>query len=144
MLVKPGYRIVSLNNNDCYTDNWWLFYNGSNLKTQLQWLHDILLQAEKDNEKVHVLAHIPSGDGTCWYVWAREYNRLIERFSATISGIFNGHTHKDEMNVHYSAGGHAIGVSWNGGALTTFTDKNPNYRIYEVEPETMVSVINKI
>ncbi|XP_073820247.1 sphingomyelin phosphodiesterase-like [Musca autumnalis] len=132
-LVKPGFRIVAVNNNDCYTDNWWIFHNGSDMKTQLQWLHDVLLAAEKANEYVHILAHIPSGDGTCWNVWSREYNRLIARFRNTISGIFNGHTHKDEMNVHYS-NGHAVGMSWNGGALTTWTYKNPNYRVYQVEP----------
>uniref|UniRef100_A0A1L8EJC3 Sphingomyelin phosphodiesterase n=1 Tax=Haematobia irritans TaxID=7368 RepID=A0A1L8EJC3_HAEIR len=131
-LVKPGFRIVALNDNDCYTDNWWLFFNGTDMKTQLMWLHDVLLTAEKANENVHILAHIPSGDGTCWNVWSREYNRLIARFRNTISGIFNGHTHKDEMLVHYS-NGHAIGISWNGGALTTFSYKNPNYRIYQVE-----------
>uniref|UniRef100_T1P974 Sphingomyelin phosphodiesterase n=1 Tax=Musca domestica TaxID=7370 RepID=T1P974_MUSDO len=134
-LVKPGFRIIALNNNDCYTDNWWIFHNGTDMKSQLQWLHEVLLTAEKANEYVHILAHIPSGDGTCWKVWSREYNRIIARFRNTISGIFNGHTHKDEMNVHYS-NGHAVGISWNGGALTTWTDKNPNYRVYQVEPSS--------
>ncbi|XP_037821085.1 sphingomyelin phosphodiesterase 1-like [Lucilia sericata] len=137
VLVKPGFRIVTLNNNDCYTSNWWLYHNGSDMKTQLMWLHDVLLAAEKSNEYVHILAHIPSGDGTCWNVWSREYNRIIARFHKTISGIFNGHTHKDEMNVHYDENGYAIALSHNGGALTTYTFKNPNYRIYQVEPESL-------
>ncbi|EDW15479.1 uncharacterized protein Dmoj_GI24854 [Drosophila mojavensis] len=133
---EKGFRIIALNGNDCYTDNFWLYHSGNNKIPQLQWLHDTLLAAEAAGEHVHVLNHIPSGDGTCWSVWAREYNRCITRFHKTISGIFNGHSHKDELNVHYSEQGHATAVSWNGGALTTFSYKNPNYRVYTVNPDT--------
>lgn len=140
VVPEPGFRIISLNNNDCYLFNWFIFQDGKIAIKQLQWLHDTLLKAEQNNEKVHILAHIPSGSADCWTVWAREYNHLIARFSSTISGIFNGHTHKDEMIVHYSKNGHAAGVSWNGGSLTSYSYKNPNYRIYTVEPVTYVSL----
>ncbi|KAH8381288.1 hypothetical protein KR093_002108, partial [Drosophila rubida] len=133
---RKGFRIIALNSNGCYTDNFWLYHNGTDKIPQLQWFHDTLLAAEAAGEKVHVLTHIPSGDGTCWAVWAREYNRCITRFHKTISGIFNGHSHKDELAVHYSEEGHATAVAWNGGALTTFSYKNPNYRVYDVEPAT--------
>lgn len=132
---KKGFRIIALNSNGCYTDNFWLYHNGSDKIPQLQWFHDTLLAAESSGEKVHVLTHIPSGDGTCWAVWAREYNRIITRFHQTISAIFNGHSHKDELAVHYSEDGYATAVAWNGGALTTYSNKNPNYRVYDVDPE---------
>ncbi|XP_067633003.1 sphingomyelin phosphodiesterase-like [Eurosta solidaginis] len=134
---KSGFRVIALNNNDCYTSNWWLFYDGTNKIPQLQWLHDTLLVAERDEEYVHILAHIPTGDRSCWSVWAREFNRLVERFRNTISGIFNGHSHRDEMHLHYSENGYAIGIAWNGGSLTTFSKKNPNYKLYHVENESM-------
>jgi len=134
---KPGFRIIALNNMDCYLYNWWVLHESSVAMEQLNWLHDTLLEAEKQGEHVHILAHIPSGSRDCWPVWAREYNRIIERFSKTISAIFNGHTHKDEMSVHYSAKGHAMMVSWNGGSLTPYSQKNANYKIYEVEPKTL-------
>lgn len=136
---RPGFRIVALNNNDCYLFNFWIFYDGNTTsQPQLDWLHDTLLAAEKAGEKVHILAHIPSGSSDCWSVWAREYNRIIERFSDTVSAIFNGHTHKDEMILHYSENGHPMAISWNGGSLTTYSYKNPNFRTYEVEPSTYV------
>ncbi|XP_011178148.1 sphingomyelin phosphodiesterase [Zeugodacus cucurbitae] len=134
---RAGFRVIALNNNECYTTNYWLYYEGTNKIPQLQWLHDTLLAAEKAGEYVHILAHIPSGDGTCWSVWAREFNRLVERFRSTISGIFNGHSHKDEMHLHYSTKGHAVGIAWNGGALTTYSNRNPNYRLYHVESKSM-------
>ncbi|KAM8706651.1 hypothetical protein ACLKA7_010850 [Drosophila subpalustris] len=133
---SAGHRIIALNSMDCYLFNWWLFHNGSIVLEQLQWFHDTLLAAEKAGERVHVLSHIPSGDGDCWSDWAREYNRLLARFSKTITGIFNGHTHKDEMNLHYAETGAAVAVSWNAGSLTTFSYKNPNYRLYELHPQT--------
>ncbi|XP_017058776.1 sphingomyelin phosphodiesterase [Drosophila ficusphila] len=137
VVPKKGFRIIALNSNDCYTDNFWLYHSGTDKIPQLQWFHDTLLEAEKAGEYVHVLTHIPSGDGTCWSVWAREFNRCITRFSATISGIFTGHSHKDELFVYYSEDeGHATAVAWNGGAVTTYSNKNPNYRQYAVNPET--------
>lgn len=133
---RKGFRIISLNSNDCYTDNFWLYHNGMNKIPQLQWFHDTLLAAEAANEKVHVLSHIPSGDSTCWNVWSREFNRCVTRFHKTISGIFNGHSHTDNIAVHYSDKGHATAIAWNGGALTTYSYKNPNYRVYDVDSET--------
>ncbi|XP_055851214.1 sphingomyelin phosphodiesterase-like [Episyrphus balteatus] len=135
---RKGFRVVALNNNDCYTLNFWILYDGSYPSEQLQWLHDILLQAEKDGEHVHILAHIPSGVTSCWSVWSREFNRIVERFSNTISGIFNGHTHYDEFSVYYANKTTPVNVAWNGGSLTTYNSnkesKNPNYKIYQVEP----------
>uniref|UniRef100_A0A034VBP4 Sphingomyelin phosphodiesterase n=1 Tax=Bactrocera dorsalis TaxID=27457 RepID=A0A034VBP4_BACDO len=134
---KQGFRIISINSNECYLFNWWVYLNGSIVVEQLQWLHDTLLAAEKAGEYVHILTHIPSGDADCWTVWAREFNRIIERFNHIIGGIFSGHTHVDELNVHYTSKGHAVSVSWNGGSLTTYSYKNPNYVIYQVEPESL-------
>ncbi|XP_020811362.1 sphingomyelin phosphodiesterase [Drosophila serrata] len=134
---RKGFRVIALNSNDCYTDNFWLYNSGSDKIPQLQWFHDTLLAAEKAGEYVHILTHIPSGDGTCWSVWAREFNRCITRFSSTISGIFTGHSHKDELFVYYSEEeGHATAVAWNGGAVTTYSNKNPDYRQYAVDPTT--------
>lgn len=145
VVPTEGFRVIALNNNDCYTFNWWLFYDPSYLAEQLQWFHDTLKIAEENNEKVHVLAHIPSGAGSCWHIWSREYTRIIERFRNTISGIFNGHTHIDEMNNFYSEkGNYAVNVAWNGGSLTPYSYTNPNYRLYTCDPKEMVSRIEEV
>ncbi|EDW99101.1 sphingomyelin phosphodiesterase [Drosophila yakuba] len=132
---SKGHRIVALNSMDCYLYNWWLFYNATLIQEQLQWFHDTLLSAEEAGESVHILSHIPAGDGDCWSNWAQEYNRVLSRFNGIITGVFSGHTHKDEMNLHYSEDGYATVVNWNGGSLTTYSNKNPNYRLYELSPE---------
>lgn len=138
ILVKPGFRIITINNNDCYTYNWWLLYEPSFPRTQLQWLHDTLLAAEQAGEKVHILGHVPPGDSTCFKVYAREYRRIVERFWNTISAQFAGHTHADEFNIFYSRenANQALNVMWNGGSTTAFNDVNPNYRMYTMDQTT--------
>ncbi|XP_063702884.1 sphingomyelin phosphodiesterase-like [Culicoides brevitarsis] len=133
-LIKPKLRVIALNNNDCYIYNWWTLYSTDAQLEQLQWFHDTLFEAEKNNEKVHVLAHIYPGEGSCFVVWSREYKRIIERFHETIRAQFYGHSHYDEFNIFYENQNpqKPINVGWNGGSLTPFNDINPNYLIYNV------------
>lgn len=140
VLAREGLRIIAINNNDCYTYNFWLLHNASYSAKQLQWLHDTLLEAEENDEKVHILAHVPAGEGECYNAWAREYRRIVDRFWDTISAQFNGHTHRDEFYVFYARErpNDAINVAWNGGSATPYSFVNPNYRIYTVETETYV------
>lgn len=139
VVPREGFRVIALNNNDCYTFNWWLFYDPGYLVEQLQWLQDTLKIAEEAGEHVHILAHIPSGAGSCFKTWSLEYTRIIERYRNVISGIFNGHTHVDELNIFYSdKKNFAVNVGWNGGSLTPYSYINPNYRIYSCDPTDMV------
>lgn len=62
----------------------WLLYNDEDPYGQLQWLADTLAEAEKNMEFVHILTHVPSGDGTCHKKWAHEYNRIIARYTKLI------------------------------------------------------------
>lgn len=142
-LVRPGYRIVGLNNNVCYNINWWVMYHPQEHTVQLNWLHDTLMAAEKAGEKVHILLHQPTGGESCYYVWAREYQKIIDRFYHIITGQFNGHTHKEEFNVFYKSNdtSRPINIAWNGGSHVTFTNVNPNYRVYHVDKETLVNTL---
>lgn len=135
---QKGFRVIGINNNDCYTFNFWLLFDPSYLKKQLQWLQDTLFEAERVGEYVHILAHIPSGSGSCHYTWSREFTRIVDRYHNTISGIFNGHTHKDHFQVYYSKSKPSVpvNVAWNGGSITPYSNVNPNYRVYGVEPKT--------
>lgn len=137
----PGFRVIAINNNDCYTFNFWILYSRDEVAEQLQWLHDTLLAAERAGEKVHILAHVPSGEGSCYKPWSREYRRVIDRFHMTISAQFNGHTHLDEFNVFYSSSDarHAVNVAWNGGGTTPYHWVNPNYIMYYVDRQIYVS-----
>lgn len=54
VLARPGFRIVSINTNYCYTLNWWTLYKSDDPASGLQWLNKILEKAEKAGEKVRI------------------------------------------------------------------------------------------
>ncbi|KAF5270385.1 hypothetical protein FQR65_LT05573 [Abscondita terminalis] len=134
VLVKPGFRIIGINSNVCFTNNAWLVFDDRDPLGQLQWLADELFEAEKNDEVVHILSHVPPGDDECMTQWSHEFKRIIERFHGIISGQFNGHTHLDELKVFYAPNDNdrVINVAFNGGSVTTFVGFNPNYKIYYV------------
>lgn len=55
-----------------------------------------------------------------------------------ITGQFNGHSHYDEFVLFYDSQNISkpINVAWNGASGTPFTNLNPNYRVYKVNPVT--------
>lgn len=111
---------------------------------QLNWLHDVLMSAEKAGEKVHILLHQPTGVESSYYVWAREYQKIIDRFYHIIKGQFNGHTHREEFYVYYKSNdiSKPINVAWNGGSTVTYINVNPSYRVYTVDKETLVNFLH--
>jgi hypothetical protein len=137
-LARPGFRIIALNNNVCYTFNFWLFYNPKDQDGQLQWLAETLLQAEAAGEKVHILGHIPTGHVQCYRTWSREFHKIVDRFENTITAIFNGHTHNDHFHVYYANDEptRPISVAINGASVTPFTYLNPNYKTYSMDSAT--------
>lgn len=147
-----------MNNNDCYVFNWWNMYSRSEATENLQWLHDTLLTAEQNHERVHILKHLSSGKimkyekifnscwswsggGSCFKFWSREFRRIIDRFHMIIGAQFDGHSHRDEFEVFYDnpTAQHAVNVAWVGGAATSFVGLNPNYVLYSVDRVHYVS-----
>lgn len=142
-LVRPGLRIIALNNNLCYIYNFWVLYDVEQIRQQFQWLHDTLLQAEQAGEKVHILAHVPSGIDEIHEPCSREYQRVIERFKSTIVAQFNGHVEQFGFHLFYEAANISspVAVAFNGGSLASFSNTNRNYAVYGVNPDTFVSAI---
>lgn len=135
--IADHLRVIALNNNEANVNNFWLINDATYLKEQLQWLHDTLLTAEQNHEKVHILRHIPLGRNKAYRYWMREYNRIVNRFYKTITAQFDGHTHKNELNIFYDkSGDFAINAAFNGGSLTPNMNVNPNYVVYRVDQES--------
>lgn len=140
-LVRPGLRIIVLNNNLAHIYNPWVLYSTRYLQRQLQWLNDVLYVAEQEGEKVHLLYHIPNGAETMFVVWAREFRLIVERYWETISVQFNGHSHLAEAYIFYSKEHpeYAINCAFSGGSTSTFSNLNPNYNVYLVDDANYVS-----
>lgn len=138
VLVRPGLRLIAINSNFCYHSNLWLFHSVAYFAEQLQWFRGELAKATENEEKVHVISHVPTNDMLCYVGWAREYRKIVEEFSDTIVAVFNGHTHEDEFNLYYSQRdpSKAHTVAFNGGSGTTFAFFNSNFKAYSVDPVT--------
>jgi len=80
VLVRPGFRILSVNMNYCNNKNWWLLINSTDPVSELQWLVYELQGAEINGEKVHIIGHIPPGHSDCLKVWSRNYYHIVNRF----------------------------------------------------------------
>ncbi|KAI4503369.1 hypothetical protein M0802_001591 [Mischocyttarus mexicanus] len=136
---RKGFRIIALNSNVCYCYNWWLLYQYQDPYGQLQWLVETLTEAQRNQELVHILSHIPPGQKDCQHIWRREYIKIINKFSHIITAQFNGHTHNDEIQIIYKDKNatNASHVAWNGGSITTYSNLNPNYKLYIIDNNTL-------
>ncbi|RCN32003.1 Ser/Thr phosphatase family protein, partial [Ancylostoma caninum] len=133
--VADGLRLISLNSGFCETTNFFLYLNQSDPDGTMSW--SILFQAELSGDSVHVLSHIPPGDGECLEGWARNYYRIIQRFSDTVQAQFFGHIHADYFTIFYedmhNTSSEPTGVLYAAPSATTFSDMNPAYRIYDID-----------
>lgn len=141
----------------------WLILNNTDPMEELKWLVDILEKSEKNDEKVHVIGHIPAGNGDCLKIWQDNYYKIIRRWDArahahartrththppfcfnsfvllrfndTVVAQFFGHTHTDEFELFYDEKDfdHPVGIAYVGPSVTTYTYLNPGYRIYYVD-----------
>ena len=137
-MLKKGWRVISLNDNYCNPQNWYLFRNDVDPTGELQWLVNWLLHAEQNNERVHILAHIPSGGG-CLDQWSWNYYNIMYRFRKTIAAQFTGHTHDLYYTVYYDNVNYTTpsGIMYCGPSLTPYTHENPAYRLLTVDSSSM-------
>lgn len=103
--VMPGLRMIALNtvifNNGCP-------FNGrpQQCAAEMRWLRSQLSAAKHAGDKVYIAMHVPPGNSwgggpamwnTSGGVWVDTFLQMVANYSPTISGIFYGHTHMDEM-----------------------------------------------
>lgn len=135
VLHSEGFRIVSLNDNYCNNQNWWLLINNTDPAGELQWLIDVLQAAEDKKEKVHIISHMPVGTSTCLKQWSWNYYKIIDRYESTVAAQFFGHTHQDHFELFYDLKDitRATNIAYIGPSVTTYPNLNPGYRVYEVD-----------
>eukprot|EP00271_Cylindrocystis_brebissonii_P018827 TRINITY_DN5478_c0_g1_i1.p1 TRINITY_DN5478_c0_g1~~TRINITY_DN5478_c0_g1_i1.p1 ORF type:complete len:856 (-),score=107.60 TRINITY_DN5478_c0_g1_i1:264-2831(-) len=135
-LHQPGLRILALNSQWYDVNNFWLL-NSSTLEDpagQLAWMEATLIEAERNEERVIVLGHIPVGDTGCYEYYARRVLRLFVRFKATVMVSLFGHTHNDHFKLFSGAdkeGGEQedVGVALMAPSFTPLDGHNPTFRL---------------
>ncbi|KAI1290275.1 Sphingomyelin phosphodiesterase [Halotydeus destructor] len=130
-------RVIVLNTNLWTRTNFWSLYDPRDPYGQLDWLADQLAEAETLGLNVHIAGHHPVGHEWLDYV-VHNYLQLIERYQDTVKATFHGHTHLDEVRLHYAncSAKVPLVVGFVGGSLTTYYNVNPNYKIYTIDETT--------
>lgn len=142
VLTATGLRIISVNTNFWYKQNFWLYEATMERDPsgQLAWLAAELEAAEAAGERVWLIGHMPLGTSDSFHDQSEYFDQIVQRFDATISALFFGHTHQDEFQISYStpaspSADTAVMVSYIAPALTP-TSGNPTFRVYSVDPVT--------
>ncbi|GEQ67459.1 hypothetical protein JCM33374_g1124 [Metschnikowia sp. JCM 33374] len=140
-----GLKVISLNSNCYYQKNLYAFIdieNQPDLFGQWKFLIDELVDSERKNQRVWILAHIPAGDFDTLPIQSNIFAKIVERFSPyTIANIFYGHTHKDQFKILRSNNSTPVNMAWISQAITPLGPANPSWRYYEVEDESF-NIIN--
>ncbi|KAK4887018.1 hypothetical protein RN001_003289 [Aquatica leii] len=118
ILIRPNFKVISLNANYCYNQNWWLYVNSTDPGEQLAWLVQQLQEAESNGVKVHII-----------------YYKIISRYEDTVTAQFFAHTHMDEFEVFYDNENYVtpVSVGYIAPSLTPYIGYNPAYRIYYID-----------
>ena len=138
----PKLRIIALNTNFWALQNYYTYVNTTTPRDSII-LSDLigwLLQAEKAQERVWIVGHVPPFAGQTLPNHSEAFYQVIERFSPhVIAGIFFGHRHTDSVNIFYRDGGKDVSkednvamVSWLAPSLSP-NSGHPAYKVYEVD-----------
>ncbi|OBA19489.1 hypothetical protein METBIDRAFT_214799 [Metschnikowia bicuspidata var. bicuspidata NRRL YB-4993] len=143
--TSRGLKVISLNSNCYYQKNLYSYIDVENqpdLFGQWKFLIDELVESERNNQRVWILAHIPAGDYDTLPIQSNIFAKIVERFSPyTIASIFYGHTHRDQFKILHSEEQVPINMAWISQAITPLGPANPSWRYYEVEDESF-NIIN--
>ena len=139
-------KIISYNSIFYYTNNFYLYTDpmAYDPNGQFAWLIDELAAAETANQRVWLIAHIPSGGVDHFHGYSHYLDQIVNRYEATIAALFFGHTHTDLFQISYSnysarSFDTATAIGYITPSLTP-TSGPPSFRIYDIDPETFAVV----
>ena len=123
---------------------------------EMNWLAGQLQDAKTKGQKVYIAMHIPPGTDaykfdrnkthyTTWAVlpsaehsWLKTFLSLANEYQTTISGIFYGHTHMDELRLLYdSTGTNITEVAISTPGITPLHGNNPGFKTVSFNQATM-------
>lgn len=89
---KGNLRIISINTNMYYKENFWLYEATmeADPSGQLAWLVGELQAAEDAGERVYIIGHMPMGSGDALHDGSNYFNQIVNRYQATIAAQFYG------------------------------------------------------
>jgi len=97
-----GLKVVSINTDFWYVNNIFNYANYSNpdANGMLKFLIEELEDAERKEQRVWIIGHVPSGSGSALPNPTALFQSIVVRFSpATIAAVFWGHTHLEQVRA---------------------------------------------
>jgi sphingomyelin phosphodiesterase len=139
---NSNLRIISYNSIFYYKFNFYMYQEPmeTDPNGQLQWLIKELQAAEDAGQRAWLISHIPSGVADHFHDYSQYFDQIVQRYEATIAGMFYGHTHMDEFQIAYSNYNNrnwetATAMGYIAPAMTP-TEGPPSFRVYEIDPDT--------
>jgi sphingomyelin phosphodiesterase len=132
-------KIISLNTQAPNNLNFFLLRDSTDPGKMLEWFESELKKSEAKGQLVHIIGHIPPKDYI--YEWGERFTALIDRYSYIIRGQFYGHTHHDQAGVFFSSKNSSKLVNYCLVAPSLQCGKHPQYRVMEVDYDTL-QVVN--
>eukprot|EP00731_Ephydatia_muelleri_P019987 Em0012g812a len=144
--IREGLKVISLQTNFGYHENYWLYMNETDPDGHLAWLAKQLQIAEDNGEKVHIIGHFPPSQTL--HSWGSNLYNILHRYESTIVGQFYGHSHRDEFLVMYDQNNvsRPIGVGFIEPSITPFTNINPGFCVSVIDgihPNSTHSMLDK-
>lgn len=140
--IVPGLKLLAINTNGWNGNNVYVWLNDTKMTQMVQWFAQELASSEASGEKVVVAGHIQLRIAATDLLGSvtNDMLNLLVRYNRTIVGQMFGHTHHDEFQLVRPAGSSfrapAVGVQFVAPSLTTFTNINPSFRVFELDPST--------
>ncbi|CAG8918469.1 unnamed protein product [Penicillium salamii] len=139
---NSNLRIISYNSIFYYKFNFYMYQEPmeKDPNGQFKWLINELQAAEDAGQRVWLISHIPPGVADHFHDYSHYFDQIVQRYEATIAGLFYGHTHMDEFQIAYSdykdrSHKTATAMGYIAPAMTP-TEGPPSFRVYEIDPET--------
>jgi sphingomyelin phosphodiesterase len=139
---NSNLRIISYNSIFYYKFNFYMYEEpmAKDPNGQFEWLIKELQAAEDAGQRAWLISHIPSGVSDHFHDYSQYFDQIVQRYEATIAGMFYGHTHMDEFQIAYSDYTNrnwetATAMGYIAPAMTP-TEGPPSFRVYEIDPDT--------
>ncbi|KAJ5747833.1 uncharacterized protein N7511_009529, partial [Penicillium nucicola] len=139
---NSNLRIISYNSIFYYNYNFYMYQDPmeKDPNGQFEWLIKELQAAEDAGQRAWLISHIPPGLTDHFRDYSQYLDQILQRYEATIAGLFYGHTHMDEFQIAYSDyttrnADTATAMAYIAPSMTP-TSGPPSFRVYEIDPVT--------
>lgn len=94
-LGKANTKLVSLNTNICYENNWEVFTQFADPGGMLEWLENILEDLYQNNGTAIIIAHVPNID-ECTRGFGRRLHAVYDKYQTVIRWGMYSHEHQEQ------------------------------------------------